>query len=58
MHDLIANPYFIWVVIIVCVTICAVMRRLLRTINIVARGWPPPHVDADGDIVEDDNTTE
>lgn len=23
--------------------------RLLRTIKVVARGWPPPHLDADGD---------
>lgn len=23
--------------------------RVLRTINIVCRGWPPEHLDADGD---------
>lgn len=26
--------------------------RFLRTINILFRGWPPTHLDADGDQVE------
>lgn len=26
-----------------------IWNRVLRTINICARGWPPPHLDADGD---------
>lgn len=25
------------------------LGRLLRSINVVFRGWPPPHLDADGD---------
>jgi len=25
-------------------------NRLLRTVRIVARGWPPEHLDADGDF--------
>lgn len=26
-----------------------ITHRVLRTILVVARGWPPPHLDADGD---------
>jgi|GEM_PF-1176381 hypothetical protein len=26
-----------------------VWNRLMRHLNIRARGWPPPHLDADGD---------
>jgi len=25
-------------------------NRILRTIRVAARGWPPPHCDADGDF--------
>lgn len=24
-------------------------NRILRTINVLMRGWPPAHIDADGD---------
>ena len=27
-------------------------NQMLRSRNIVARGWPPPHLDADGDVIE------
>lgn len=27
------------------------IRRLLRSLNIAMRGWPPAHLDADGDFV-------
>jgi len=27
-------------------------NRLLRTIKVLFRGWPPEHLDADGDSVE------
>lgn len=26
------------------------VNRICRSRNIVARGWPPPHLDADGDF--------
>lgn len=26
-----------------------VYNRRRRSMNIIARGWPPPHIDADGD---------
>lgn len=29
-------------------------NRYMRSRNIAARGWPPPHCDADGDAVEPD----
>lgn len=28
-----------------------IMNRVLRSLNIALRGWPPPHVDADGDFI-------
>jgi len=27
--------------------------RTMRTIMVATRGWPPPHLDADGDFKED-----
>lgn len=36
-------------------------NRIVRSINIIVRGWPPPHLDADGDWKpekEEDNETE
>jgi len=27
-----------------------VISRLIRSSNIKAKGWPPPHLDADGDF--------
>lgn len=44
---------------IVCRTILLVWARFMRHLNIRAQGWPPPHLDADGDAVEtasDDDT--
>ncbi len=26
-----------------------ITHRVLRTLLVIARGWPPPHLDADGD---------
>jgi hypothetical protein len=26
------------------------IRMVSRSMNIMARGWPPPHLDADGDF--------
>jgi hypothetical protein len=30
-------------------TAVRISRSLLRTINVVVRGWPPSHLDASGD---------
>lgn len=29
-------------------------NRIIRHRNIVARGWPPAHLDADGDLLSND----
>jgi hypothetical protein len=37
-------------------TLCWVINRILRTIKVLARGWPTmPNMDADGDIVHQKN---
>lgn len=33
-----------------------VTARVLRSINIAARGWPPAHLDADGDSIKSTTT--
>lgn len=38
---------WLWLVIILVVYHFA--RNILRSINIAVRGWPPEHLDADGD---------
>ena len=40
-----ASPFFF---------LYAAYNQLLRSRNIIARGWPPPHLDADGDFAEAD----
>lgn len=32
-----------------------IANRYIRHKNIVARGWPPEHLDADGDAIEKDD---
>jgi len=29
------------------------IKKIGRHLSIIFRGWPPPHVDADGDLLED-----
>jgi hypothetical protein len=43
-----------WITASILVVIAAdlagkIVVRMLRTINIIFRGWPPAHLDADGD---------
>jgi hypothetical protein len=47
-----SNLSWITITIIIAVALCLMARRIGRTICIARHGWPPPHVDADGDIVE------
>lgn len=42
----------LFAIIVICITICAVAKRIARSVNISNHGWPPEHVDADGDAVE------
>lgn len=30
--------------------------RFIRHLNIRSKGWPPPHLDADGDQIVEENT--
>ena len=49
---------FVLIVLLICSVavggtlsfIFRVWNRLLRTIKVVVRGWPPEHLDADGDF--------
>lgn len=42
-----------WGVVLVAIELIGVsarlLNRLLRTIKVACRGWPPSHLDADGD---------
>lgn len=38
-----------WFAVVVVNTIFRIINRLFRTINVCVRGWPPEHLDADGD---------
>ena len=44
-----ASPFFF--------AFCAYNQNL-RSRNIIARGWPPPHLDADGDFKEEEEAEE
>ena len=35
------------------VPIFRLCNRILRTIKVIARGWPPEHIDADGDFKDE-----
>ena len=39
----------IWLTAIAIQMVMRLCNRVLRTINICIRGWPPNHLDADGD---------
>ena len=57
-----ADNHSIVTLLIVVVCACAVAspfffaflayNQTLRSRNIIARGWPPPHLDVDGDFAE------
>jgi hypothetical protein len=42
-----------WGAILVLNMLRLVISRILRSINIAIRGWPPAHLDADGDWRKD-----
>lgn len=41
-----------WVAVVMIEVGFRVFNRIMRTINIAIRGWPPTHLDADGDWKE------
>jgi len=53
MMDII-NPWLIALAMILLYWLAAwpfrLVNRWIRHRNIVAKGWPPPHLDADGDF--------
>lgn len=49
---LLVVPLFVMLLIALngfCSLILSFYIRTMRTIKVVFRGWPPPHIDADGD---------
>ncbi len=38
-----------WIIAIATECVLKLVNRILRTIKVCARGWPPEHLDADGD---------
>jgi hypothetical protein len=41
--------WLLWPVVALPSLAVKLANRLLRTIKVAIRGWPPPHLDADGD---------
>jgi len=59
LHALGALPWYtgltlLWVLLGVMSLVAHIMNRILRSINIAIRGWPPAHLDAEGDHPECD----
>jgi hypothetical protein len=37
------------IVIVLAITVCSLWARGMRVLAVRKAGWPPPHLDADGD---------
>lgn len=52
------HPFLAFFVILVVGQICSLpfrlINRVIRHKNIKLHGWPPPYLDADGDLKEDE----
>lgn len=48
-------PITSWLLVTIMDRFLLTIRRMCRSVNIALRGWPPPHLDADGDVVKDIN---
>lgn len=45
-----AHPILAFLIVIIALFVLAsIVGRILRTISVSYQGWPPPHLDADGD---------
>ena len=42
--------WLVWGIIPLVEIIFRLANRILRTIKVIFRGWPPEHLDADGDF--------
>ena len=51
-----AHPWLTFFLVLAALRVCwmpfLIINRILRHRNIMARGWPPEHLDADGDVVK------
>lgn len=47
-----------FMVLVAGLCIATLIRHIVRHLNIRKHGWPPPHCDADGDPVTDDDETQ
>lgn len=45
---------FLLTLIVMCAA--TLLRRCLSTLKIIARGWPPAHLDGDGDAIKSTTT--
>ncbi len=43
--------WLFWAVVSIAYIAFRLINRILRTIKVVIRGWPPAHLDADGDFL-------
>jgi hypothetical protein len=41
--------WLVWMIVPLVQLAVSLVSRLLRTVKVLARGWPPAHLDADGD---------
>ena len=49
------NPFYAVVLAWLALhTLLAIYRRTARAVMVIARGWPPEHLDADGDWKPDE----
>lgn len=48
--------WLVWIIVPVTTLAFRVVNRILRSINVALRGWPPPHLDADGDFKAEPET--
>ena len=39
----------VWMPVAIASVVARLANRVLRTIKVACRGWPPEHLDADGD---------
>lgn len=51
------SPYLsFFAVILIAECLAKIASRMLRSLNVAIRGWPPSHLDADGDWKPEETT--
>lgn len=59
------NSYFLawcslwlfWMIVPLASLLLKIANRMLRSLKVLLRGWPPAHLDADGDFLPAPETT-